>query len=518
MSPVPPPDPLHPSSSPRPTAPFDGAPGTPDPAAQSGDTIETAFFSPPEAQGEVGRLGRYRVKREIGSGGMGVVYEAEDTALRRRVALKVMRRDVAARETARARFMREARTQAQVQSDHVVTVFDVGEDQEIPYIALEFLEGMALDKWLYRTQKPPLRHAVRVAREVALGLAAAHKQGLIHRDIKPGNIWLEAPKGRVKILDFGLARAIDDDSRLTRAGVAIGSPAYMSPEQASGGNLDHRSDLFSLGVLLYRMVTGDVPFKGGGVMTVMAQVITAAPEPVLRMNPTLPPPLAELIERLLQKYPADRPVSADAVAQILRAVEYTLSSRSGSIHLPPEGPPPIEPPPLRSPAPQPPRYEAPRPDVEPPRYPSAQPPSGRHPRTAYDPPPADEWAAPPRPPAPEFRPVYEQPPTDPWAAPPRPSVPEYRPPAPPAPPAPSLYGDDPLPPARGTGTGAVRQSTTFRVAGAPAEPVDESVRVRKSATWQDAGTTAPPNPWVWVAVAGIGIVVFAVSAAVLLLR
>src|SRR5262245_37237162 len=210
-------------------------------------------FGPPEKPGEVGTLGRYRVLKKLGRGGMGAVYLCYDATLGRRIALKVMLWEFATNAEARERFIREARTAAMVRSDNVVTIFDVGSERGVPFIAMEYLLGYPLDQYLRVTGELSLAQILRVGRETALGLAAAHELGLVHRDIKPGNIWLEAPHGRVKLLDFGLARATHDDTHLTTSGVIIGTPAFMSPEQARGIPLDGRSDLFSLGVVLYRL-------------------------------------------------------------------------------------------------------------------------------------------------------------------------------------------------------------------------------------------------------------------------
>ncbi len=160
-----------------------------------------------------------------------------------------------------------------------------------------------------------------MGREMALGLAAAHDRGMIHRDIKPGNIWLEMPKGRVKILDFGLARAAGSDVQVTQSGAIVGTPAYMAPEQARGEKVDPRCDLFSLGCVLYRLATGAMPFKGGDTMSVLMSLAMDTPLPPLKVNPQLPPALGELLEKLLSKDPAGRPASAKAVVQALHAIE-----------------------------------------------------------------------------------------------------------------------------------------------------------------------------------------------------
>ena len=191
---------------------------------------------------EIGRLGPYRVLARIGVGGMGLVFRAEDPHLRRLVALKVMLPQFTADPTARARFLREARAAAAVEHDHIVPIFQVGEDRGVPYLAMPLLKGESLATRLKATGPLPLFHAVRIAREMAEGLAAAHAAGLIHRDVKPSNIWLEGSRRRVRLLDFGLARVVGpgrgDSSRLLDQEI-VGTPAYMSPEQA-GNEADRR--------------------------------------------------------------------------------------------------------------------------------------------------------------------------------------------------------------------------------------------------------------------------------------
>jgi serine/threonine protein kinase len=239
-----------------------------------------AFLSKPEQADELGRLGGYRVLKLLGEGGMGVVFLAEDVLLCRRVALKVMRPEVARSATARERFLREARSTAAVEHEHIVTIYQVGEDNGVPFLAMPLLRGETLHDRLHHLQGAlPLPDALRIGREIAEGLAAAHGAGLIHRDVKPANIWLEsAPAGdptpprrtggRVKLLDFGLARTSASPS-LTQSGVVVGTPAYMAPEQARNELIDHRADLFSLGCILYEMTTGARPFTGGDTMAVL---------------------------------------------------------------------------------------------------------------------------------------------------------------------------------------------------------------------------------------------------------
>jgi serine/threonine protein kinase/predicted ATPase len=296
-----------------------------------------SFLSPALEPDELGRLAHYRVLKVLGQGGMGVVLLAEDAHLRRPVALKVIRPEIGQTPVNRERFLREARAMAQVRSDHVVTVYQVGQADDVCYLAMELLEGEPLDRWLERLVTPPLDEVLRIGREVALALAAAHARGLVHRDVKPANVWLEAPAGRVKLLDFGLARPQAGDAGITKPGLVVGTPQYMAPEQARGEPLDGRADLFSLGGLLYEMVTGRPPFQGNTALAVLSAVISQTPPPASQFNPALPAPLTDLLARLLAKRPADRPASAEAVGEELQAVGRALAppaDRPATRHMP----------------------------------------------------------------------------------------------------------------------------------------------------------------------------------------
>lgn len=296
------------------------------------------YLQPARADAELGWLGTYRVLKLLGSGGMGGVFLAEDTQLHRRVALKVMRPDVSGQANADERFLREARAAAAVHHDHIVTIFQVGRDGQVPFLAMEFLEGESLEDRLRRERVMPLVDILRIGREIAEGLAAAHARGLVHRDIKPANIWLESRGAhlpntsnevvppRVKLLDFGLARSADVNFELTSQGMVIGTPAYMAPEQAAGDMVDHRADLFSLGIVLYRLATGALPFQGKDAIATLVAIRSDTPGDPRKLRTDLPPALCDLIMQLLHKSPAERPASAAEVARRLAEIPLSASS------------------------------------------------------------------------------------------------------------------------------------------------------------------------------------------------
>jgi serine/threonine protein kinase len=311
-----------------------------------------AFLAPPRQSGEIGWLGPYRVLKVLGIGGMGVVFQAEDPQLQRQVALKTMRSLLSARPEARQRFLQEARAAAAIEHEHVVPIYQVGEDRGVPFLAMQLLQGETLEDRLKCEGRLPEAEVVRIGREVAEGLAAAHGCGLIHRDVKPGNIFLAGggcseaqglqPLGLssahrsapcVKLLDFGLARAaggepLPDNAQShtaagpawTQVGTVVGTPAYISPEQARGEALDPRCDLFSLGCVLYRACTGVLPFGGANVQDTLRAVQQERPRPVREINPAVSVQLEGVIARLLAKRPEERYPSAQIVALALEEI------------------------------------------------------------------------------------------------------------------------------------------------------------------------------------------------------
>jgi eukaryotic-like serine/threonine-protein kinase len=279
------------------------------------------FLNAPIEPDEIGRLGNYRVLRLLGQGGMAFVFLAEDIGLHRRVALKLMKPDLESDPTACQRFLREARTLASIKHDNVVTVYQVGQEDRIVYLAMELLHGETLDDWVGKHGPANATELVRIGREIALGLDTIHQNGLVHRDLKPSNLWREEQGGRVKLLDFGLARAVHDDVKFTSSGYIVGTPAFMSPEQARGERVDARSDLFSLGGVLYFLGSGQLPFQAETTMGMLTALAVGTPRPLREINPRMPEALADLIMQLLRKTVADRPVSAREVAERLQAIE-----------------------------------------------------------------------------------------------------------------------------------------------------------------------------------------------------
>jgi len=274
-----------------------------------------SFLSPTDDPRMLGRFGGYEIAGVVGCGGMGVVLKGLDVALNRYVAIKALAPHLATSAAARLRFAREARAAAAVVHENVIAIHAVAEANGLPYLVMPYVRGPSLQKRLDAQGPLATAEILRIGRQAAAGLAAAHAQGLVHRDIKPGNILLEDGVERLTITDFGLARAADDAS-LTRSGVIAGTPQFMSPEQARGDSIDARSDLFSLGSVLYALCTGRAPFRAETSFGVLRRITDETPRPISELNPEIPEWLALMIARLHAKDPASRYGSADEVAQL----------------------------------------------------------------------------------------------------------------------------------------------------------------------------------------------------------
>src|SRR5579864_969851 len=266
-------------------------------------------------------IGRYEIIELVGRGGMGVLYRARDAVLDRNVALKMMLLDFTTDQTARDRFQREARAVARLQHRNVVTIHELGEVEGTPYIVMEFLTGKDLDAMLKGDVPMSLAQKLDVVIQLCDGLGYAHEQGIVHRDVKPGNVRV-LEDGTVKILDFGIAKFAQ--SSVTQSGMIMGTPSYMAPEQIMGKPVDGRADLFSVGVLLYELLSGQKPFTGESPTTVVYQIIHVEPPPVNASVPDLPDSLNEIVSRALQKSPDDRYSRASEMSSDLQMVKMML--------------------------------------------------------------------------------------------------------------------------------------------------------------------------------------------------
>jgi eukaryotic-like serine/threonine-protein kinase len=264
--------------------------------------------------------GRYRVLRKLGTGGMANVYLAEDQELGRRVAIKVLDERHASDEQFVERFRREAKAAAALSHPNIVSIYDRGETDGTYYIAMEYLEGPSL-KELVRQGTPSIRTAITYTEEILAALRTAHRRGLVHRDIKPHNVLVDA-EGRLKVTDFGIARSTA--SQMTEAGSIIGTAQYLSPEQARGAPVDQRSDLYSVGILLYELLTGEVPFKGSTPLEIAMKHLSEVPRPPSRLRPEIPPNLDRIVLRALAKRPEDRYQSAEEMHADLERVQRGL--------------------------------------------------------------------------------------------------------------------------------------------------------------------------------------------------
>ncbi len=286
------------------------------------------FLDPPEKEGEIGRLGPYRVTNMVGKGGMGQVFRAEDGRLKRIVALKVMNEQFASTPGSKKRFVAEARSMAAIHHDNVATIFEVGITAGTPFMAMELLKGRTLEDWRLEGKRFSPHEVLKVAEEVSAGLSAAHRCGIVHRDVKAANIWIEEPSGRAKILDFGLALAGSGGDRFSKPGSVVGTPGYLAPEQARNEPLDDRTDLYALGVVLYQMCLGKLPLVSSSIPGQLIAIIAHRPKSLHQIDSDIPKPLSDLIDQLLEKEPRHRPNSATALGQQVKQVAQQCFSES----------------------------------------------------------------------------------------------------------------------------------------------------------------------------------------------
>jgi eukaryotic-like serine/threonine-protein kinase len=273
---------------------------------------------------EASKLGRFELVSEIGRGAMGIVYKAKDPMLERIVAIKTINltMDKDGAEMYEKRFYQEARAAGGLNHPNIVTIYDIGRSESLCYMAMEYIEGAELRTLLLPGKPLPVQKALAIAAQVAEGLAYAHERGVVHRDIKPANIMVPET-GPVKITDFGIARMRTSNVQ-TQTGMMMGSPKYMSPEQVIGKRADHRADLFSLGVILYEMLTGAAPFTGESVNAVMYQIVNFVPPAPSAINPASPPALDQIVARMLAKALDERAQSAAEIARGLRDCEHQV--------------------------------------------------------------------------------------------------------------------------------------------------------------------------------------------------
>ncbi|MEQ1827319.1 MAG: serine/threonine-protein kinase [Pirellula sp.] len=289
--------------------------------------IAKRMFDRSEDPSMLGRLDEYEIVEPLGAGGMGIVFKGYDRELHRYVAIKLLAPSVSLIGSAKQRFVREAQSAASIVSPYVVPIHAVASHGEIPYLVMSYVPGVNLQELIEESGALTPLQSVRIARQVALGLAAAHERGLIHRDVKPGNILIERNGQRVMLTDFGLAQAADDAS-LTHSGLLAGTPNFMSPEQAKGMEVDARSDLFSLGSVLYTMLAGHPPFRAPNAYAVVKRLTEESPRPLASIQPSTPAWLSRLVMRLLEKDPNHRYASAAEIAELLAECEKHLEHPS----------------------------------------------------------------------------------------------------------------------------------------------------------------------------------------------
>jgi serine/threonine protein kinase len=278
-------------------------------------------------------IGRYKILGELGKGSMGLVFKAQDPKINRLVAIKTIRfsdefdHDVI--QEIKERFFREAEIAGQLSHPSIVTIHDVGDDGELTYMAMEFLEGKDLDKFINRENLLPLRKVLSIVAEIASALDYAHKASVIHRDIKPANVML-LNNGHVKVTDFGIAKAIS--SSRTKTGVILGTPNYMSPEQIMGQKIDSKSDIFSLGVMFYQLITGELPFHGENLSGLLYQITQVKHPSPRNYNPKIPRVCEQILDKSMAKDPNKRFNSAGDFAKVIKAfgekIDQVIRERS----------------------------------------------------------------------------------------------------------------------------------------------------------------------------------------------
>jgi tetratricopeptide (TPR) repeat protein/predicted Ser/Thr protein kinase len=308
-------------------------PAAPEHASSAGATVAAPSHAEPQARASEAVSGpdtlavqqqvgsRYRLVRMLGRGGMGAVYQAHDNELRRPVALKVLLPDVAANEAMLERFKREIHISSTVTHRNVLRVFDLGEGPGTKFLTMEFIEGENLAEMMKREGRLPIDLVIRILRQVCLGLGAAHEQGVLHRDLKPANVMI-SHDDRVLLTDFGIAKSLEQTG-MTQAGEIMGTPHYMSPEQVKGEPIDARSDIYSLGVMLYEMATGQVPYSGHSIYEVMIQRVQKDPRPAVELNPDIPPFLQHIIQRCMAMKKEDR---YGSTAELLADLDQSLQT------------------------------------------------------------------------------------------------------------------------------------------------------------------------------------------------
>jgi len=273
----------------------------------------------------VRQVGRYLIRARLGRGGMATVYRAHDPQIGRDVAIKFLHASLAEDEECHSRFLREARAAGGLQHPNIVVVHDVGEIEGRPYMAMELIDGMPLADLLEKNKQMPIRDAVVIALQLARALDYSHNRGIVHRDIKPGNIMLLADQRTVKVTDFGIAHMDDGGHQRTQVGTVLGTPQYMSPEQTRGDKLDGRSDLFSAGIVLYQMLAGERPFRGDSLVAVATKIANENPVPLAQLRPDVPAALRRIVDRCLAKAPAQRFSTgkelADALVKVLAELD-----------------------------------------------------------------------------------------------------------------------------------------------------------------------------------------------------